>query len=252
MDIGSVLREARSRRGLTLAQVAQATKVPPSMLDHIEHNRFDRLPGSVFTKGYLRAFAAAVGVEGESVVREYVQQAAPSPTVVNVPQPVSPEPSAQMAGRIGKTGLGLLAVALVLYFARDAPQPAANPAADITSVPTSVATSGAVAPPASDPVVSWPVQLQMTVSADCWVSARVDGKSAVYRLLRGGEQVSVTVDHDAVLRIGDPTVFTYTLNGRPGRPVGRPGMPATIRISRDTYRDFLESRPRAPDTPGVS
>ena len=254
MDIGSVLREARNRRGLTLEQIARATKVPALMLDHIEHNRFDRLPGSIFTKGYLRAFAAAVGVEGERLVQDYAGQSAPSPAVAALTQSVESEPPVQMAGRIGKIGLGLLAVALVLYFARDASQPAMHPASGVTALPqaTAVPTTGAGPPTVPEPAAPWPMHVEMTVSADCWVSAVVDGQSAVYRLVRGGEQISATANNEVVLRVGEPGVFAYRLNGRPGRPLGRPGTPATVRINRDTYRELLESPPVSSEAPGIS
>ena len=45
------------------------------------------------------------------------------------------------------------------------------------------------------------------------------------------------------------TVFAYTVYGAAGRPVGKPGAPATVRINRETYRDLLVS-PAATATPG--
>jgi len=156
----------------------------------------------------------------------------------------------RVAARILPAALGVLAVVGVLYFARDMTRQPLNDSttpSEHTSAPAPVATAGEAAAPASptDGRSAWPVQVDMEVSGDCWVSAIADGQSVVYRLVRRGERFSITADREVVLRIGDPTVFTYHVNGVPGGPVGRPGSPATVRINRETYRDFLDSSSKA-------
>jgi cytoskeletal protein RodZ len=61
IDIGSRLRQAREQRGLTLRDIAATTKISVLALVAIEQNAFDRLPGGVFRRGYVKAFAAEVG-----------------------------------------------------------------------------------------------------------------------------------------------------------------------------------------------
>jgi cytoskeleton protein RodZ len=68
---GVQLREARQARGLTLDQVSAATRVPAHTLDDIEENRFDRLPGGIFARAHLRAFAEEVGVDTGAVLEAY-------------------------------------------------------------------------------------------------------------------------------------------------------------------------------------
>jgi cytoskeletal protein RodZ len=231
---------------LTLEQVSRNTKIPLTVLDHLEHNRFDRLPDAVFVKGYLRAFGKAVGIDGEGLAQEYVRQSAPPPSRV-VPSSSEPLESAmRVAGRILPAAVGLFAAIGLLYFARDMARRPLNDSttpSERTSVPAPVATAGEAAAPAlpTDRPFGWPVKMDIEVSGDCWVSAIADGQSVVYRLLRRGERFSITADREVVLRVGDPTVFTYRVNGVPGRPVGRPGSPATVRINRETYRDFFDS-----------
>ena len=259
MDIGGFLRQARQARGLTLQQISQQTKVPPAVLEHIEHNRFDRLPGGVFTKGYLRAFAASVGVNGEQVVQEFVRQSAPPPPAAVAPPPVvRRELSLRVPVRVPVpiqiAGLSLLALAVGGYLMRDMGRRTVDTASAVTETPLPVATTGNTSPPPppTPPAFTWPAQMDMEVSANCWVAATVDGEKAVYRLVRRGERISVTVNNEVRLRVGDPTVFTYKLNGLAGRPLGKTGGPATVRITRDTYRDFLQSPPDATTSSGVS
>jgi cytoskeletal protein RodZ len=62
---GSVLRQARERRQISLAEVAERTKVPQWSLQLIEAGKLDDLPGDVFVRGFIRSYARSVGI-GES------------------------------------------------------------------------------------------------------------------------------------------------------------------------------------------
>ena len=85
MDIGKHLHVNRVDRGITLGQIAQSTKLSTTTLQYIERNDFGRLPGGIFIRGYLRAFATAVGVNAADVVRAYVDQLPVEPAVEEAP-----------------------------------------------------------------------------------------------------------------------------------------------------------------------
>src|SRR5712671_6425587 len=74
MDIGTGLRQAREARGITLAQLVISTKISPQNLRAIERNAFDLLPGGLFTRGFLRAYAREVGLDPEEIVRQYISE----------------------------------------------------------------------------------------------------------------------------------------------------------------------------------
>lgn len=73
-DVGALLREARERRGLSLRQVAEATKISVLALDGLERNDLSHLPGGIFTRAFVRAYAREVGLDGEQTVRQFVEQ----------------------------------------------------------------------------------------------------------------------------------------------------------------------------------
>jgi cytoskeleton protein RodZ len=62
MDVGAVLRDAREQRGLSLDQLAQATKIRVTVLQAIETNRGEKLPEPIFLRGFVRAYAREVGL----------------------------------------------------------------------------------------------------------------------------------------------------------------------------------------------
>ena len=69
---GDKFREARERKDLTLDQVSNVTKISSRMLKAIEEEHFDQLPGGVFNKGFIRAYAKHLGLNDEEAVNEYI------------------------------------------------------------------------------------------------------------------------------------------------------------------------------------
>jgi cytoskeleton protein RodZ len=70
-EIGSSLRETRIRQNLEFDQLEAQTKVRAKYLRHLEEERFDQLPGHAYTKGFLRVYADALGLDGRLYVEEY-------------------------------------------------------------------------------------------------------------------------------------------------------------------------------------
>lgn len=71
---GEALRNARVERGLTAAEVAEALRLTPRTLDHIETGQFDRLPGDTFARGYIRAYARLLKLDPTEYVLAYDRQ----------------------------------------------------------------------------------------------------------------------------------------------------------------------------------
>jgi hypothetical protein len=69
--IGSSLREARTRQGLDFDEMEARTKVRAKYLRLLEEERFDQLPGHTYTKGFLRVYADALGLDGRLYQEEY-------------------------------------------------------------------------------------------------------------------------------------------------------------------------------------
>src|SRR5580658_6277392 len=72
--IGATLREARERRGVSLRQIANATKISVAVLDALERNDISRLPGGIFGRAFVRAYAVEVGLDPETTIRDFIAQ----------------------------------------------------------------------------------------------------------------------------------------------------------------------------------
>src|SRR5437899_9084941 len=73
-DFGSKLREARERRGVTLRQIANATKIAVGVLDALERNDISRLPGGIFGRAFVRSYAIEVGLDPETTIQDFIAQ----------------------------------------------------------------------------------------------------------------------------------------------------------------------------------
>jgi cytoskeleton protein RodZ len=71
-DIGAHLREARERAGITLRAIATSTKISVPTLEALERNDVGRLPGGIFIRAFVRAYAKEVGLDPEDAVRRFV------------------------------------------------------------------------------------------------------------------------------------------------------------------------------------
>jgi len=104
-SIGTYLRRARRARSIGVAEVARATRIPSVAIERIEADHFDDLPGEVFTRGFLKAYATAVGLTPDEVLARY--------TAARRIVAVEPLPLATPAVRSGSRRFGV-AIAFVL------------------------------------------------------------------------------------------------------------------------------------------
>src|SRR6187401_335192 len=71
---GGKLRDARERRGISLRQIANATKISVGALEALERNDISRLPGGIFSRAFVRSYATEVGLDPEQTVRDFMVQ----------------------------------------------------------------------------------------------------------------------------------------------------------------------------------
>ena len=70
--LGERLKREREARGVSLETIAAQTRIGVRLLDAIEQESFDRLPGGIFNKSFIRQYAQHLGLDEEEAVREYL------------------------------------------------------------------------------------------------------------------------------------------------------------------------------------
>jgi cytoskeletal protein RodZ len=273
-----MLRRAREEKQITLDQLSRATKISKTNLTALEAGDFDRLPAPIYTRGFLRAYAREVGLDPEEVVELYMRQVEEAEDELAGEQPSADATEVRSAStdRVAERGsaagpiplriqidlsnlrlprpavaatvvIAFLAVLAVLIWRGGTGGEEVTSAADERNAAAAAAEAAAVDTPAPPDVVraahdeEQALRIELRTTGLCWIEARADQTPVIRRLMQPGETEVIEALDDLVIRIGDPSALTMTINGSPVRTLGEPEVPVTLRITRDNYRQLLAS-----------
>lgn len=223
-SFGEELRKEREIRGISLAEIAEATKVSKRFLAAIEKDDFNTLPAPVFTRGFVREYARYLGLNAEEMVTRYAHFLdAHGRAADDDPLPLrsSDKPritEGSFEGRVPVI-LGIILLILLLLaagwfayvrFLRSAPD---TPS---TATPSAVAAEP-VRPPADAAQPARTVErmlLTIAASQDVWIVLHADGKRALSGTMREGDKRSFeAVEQFEFETLGNAGGVTLTLNG---------------------------------------
>jgi cytoskeleton protein RodZ len=74
-SFGTRLKEERERRKVSLDEISMSTKISSRLLNALEEDHFELLPGGIFNKGFIRAYAQHLGLDEDQVIAEYLEAA---------------------------------------------------------------------------------------------------------------------------------------------------------------------------------
>src|SRR5437763_14792231 len=70
-NFGSTFKKARESKGISLDRIAAETRISTRFLNAIENEEFNLLPGGIFNRGFVRAYAEKVGLDPDQAVADY-------------------------------------------------------------------------------------------------------------------------------------------------------------------------------------
>ncbi len=121
--VGEILRQARSRRKVELAEVEAATRIRLRYLQAIEAEDWEVLPGGVYTRGFIRTYASFLGLDGDRLAEDYrasvegtmPDSAAPAPGAAPSRPNSGPKPGRdrRLGWLAAATGAVLIAAAVI-------------------------------------------------------------------------------------------------------------------------------------------
>jgi len=110
---GDRLRREREMRGITLDEITESTKISRRHLEALESDHFDQLPGGVFNKGFVRAYARFLGIDEDQAVADYSAASNEQPEPENkFPLEIHEEPKRDLNPRRSKVPLVFAVAAL--------------------------------------------------------------------------------------------------------------------------------------------
>ena len=273
--VGEMLRAAREQRGLSLREIATATKISVVALEALERHDVSRLPGGIFTRAFVRSYAIEVGLDPEETIREFMAEFPHESVTAGHPESVRVEDNEAFESQrraatvfVKVAALSVPIAVAVFYFGSirqpsEAPRtpvasatsrpsppvpPAANPAPDLAPpdapaiAPAVAAVPVAAEAPRGDAAVVAPLKIGLSVNERCWVSVTVDGNRVLQRELVPGESQSFDARTEVVLTAGNAAAVVLTLNGVAARPFGKAGEVVTRRVTPANLASFLPVR----------
>ena len=245
-NVGARLREAREARNMELRDIAASTKISIGALEALEQNDFDPLPGGIFTRAFVRAYASEVGLDPEQTTRDFMAQAPADAT--NDPGRLEDErmPSRrQVVETVFKLLIiGVPLAGLLFLWLRGTSTVSPGPE-DAGGPVAAVAEPAAPPPPAPVEVeeaaaVREPLTLVLRPRGESWVSLTVDGERVLSRIMQAGEEESYEAEDEITLNIGNAGQFDFELNGQEARSLGGQSEVATATITHENYLSYVE------------
>ncbi|MCB2014869.1 MAG: DUF4115 domain-containing protein [Sphingobium sp.] len=226
---GTLLREAREERGMSIAEVAEQTRVAQRQLDAIERNDFGALPGTPYAVGFARAYARAVGVDEVAIARGVRSElgALDESERYEMFEPADPAriPPRSMAWVAAGIAL-ILAVGYGVWRTQFFSASTDQEIADLANR-SQEAQPGQSQPQAEDeqpqaPAASGPVVL--TALHDVWLRIYDEGGERLFeKQMAKGETYTVPSDaNNPMILTGRPDALAVTIGGREVAPLGPP------------------------------
>ncbi len=249
-SIGQLLKAERERRGLSLADVHDSTKITVQNLEAIEDDRFDYFPNRVYARAFLRDYANFLNMDSAALLTRYEEDWTSLREVPKQPQTTTP-----IWRRIWIPVMGMIVLALLLaagYYGWTAlERKSDSPPAPSVSAPESDEQGGATLPPVSKiptpepkpepkpqaqpepekPAVPDTVRLQVNAVRDAWVRVKSDGVVKFEGMLAAGSSKTFEGKSSVSIRTGSAGALNLTLNDKP-----LPSLGAVGQIADETYK----------------
>lgn len=111
LDFGLRMKRAREAQGISLRQIADTTKLSVRALEALERSDISLLPGGIFSRAFVRAYAAEIGIDPEQTVREFITQFPHDSVTIGSPHV---PPDLDTAGEGRRRLIGLIATVVLL------------------------------------------------------------------------------------------------------------------------------------------
>lgn len=263
---GDRLKREREMRGVTLEEIAVATRIAPRFLEALENERWDQLPGGVFNRGFVRSVARFLGMDEDSLVGEYALATSAHDTAGSAKW----DEGSRSILRRRVAGVALIIVLLGLAFGgwltfykyghklfgwlKSQPpavlqQPAAttpNQAAQNNSQQASASSPSANAPASASggsqssatasPNSSRGLELRVEAGKEADIKIDADGTTVFSGELKPGNAQTFQAQDRFQVSAKDSSSVLLELNGQTVPPLGAPGQPGTITLTRNDLR----------------
>jgi cytoskeletal protein RodZ len=244
-SLGQQLRRAREARGVSLREVSEQTRITMRHLEAIEADDYKNLPGGIFNKSFIKAYAKQVGFDERIAVELYTRTAreqGDSDEVLTSPQRSriytgDPERSPLVMAGLSALIIGVLI--LIVYAGLHYYRRTEGDAGDATPTPTPAAAAPGQPAATPPPPPAEGFRVRVTARRQFWLTSwQDDEKKKRGRFVTPDkpEEFSPASAVNLHFEREAADAFEVTVNGQPLR---QPPDATVWTITKDNYRQFL-------------
>lgn len=282
-SVGTILREARLAKGITVEDVETATNIRSTFITYLENEEYDKTPGEFFVKGAIRTYGNFLGLDGLKLVETYKASAGGKALhevesqgireAHNVTMKLQLKEKRDVGSGTGKLelpdlpwkqiGMGTVALALlgVLYFAVPAAIDWGKSLGDKTAqVTASITSSVTNSLPSKDKGTAEKAQpapiydkllLELEATDKCWLEVDGDGKRLAEIMLYPGDKKTYEAKEKLIVKYGSVGAVKILVNGKDLTAVGEKGVAVkhyTLENLNNPANDNSKPVDQQPDT----
>ena len=257
--IGDILRKEREKQKLSIQDVEQGTSIRAVYIDALEKGEYDKLPGEVYAKGFIKNYGNFLELNGEDLVRQFIKEITPVVTEPEIPKDDDSNSESKIAAKsisqkfqaalqinsdedsdskkyifVAVAGIFILIGGLFYGFSGSDNETAEVTTAETKTVetqqvapaeqpqPASVTENVTVAQTPTPPPVN-DVNLQATFSDDCWTRVIVDGAMVYEGMINAGQTFDWKGNENINLLLGNAGAVQIVKNGQNVGSLGEDG-----------------------------
>lgn len=250
--IGDILRREREKQNLTVQDIERETSIRALYIEALEQGEYDKLPGEVYAKGFIKNYANFLDLDGDDMVKKFVMEISPTTIAPEETKPAeksyakvtaetpaeNPTTRAQRRAETHadseddkKKYLVAAAAALILLiggiiFAFSGGEENTVAQQEVTQP---VETAQEVTQPAEPQtqqiaqVIPSGVKVQATFSGDCWTQVAVDGAVVFEGMINVGQAFNWDGAQSVNVVLGNAGAVNFVVNGQDIGAIGADG-----------------------------
>ena len=223
-EIGTFLQNLRTKKGMSLEEIATKTMVQQRFLDAIEKGDYEQLPEPLYIRGFIRRFAEALGIDGVPISESFpLGSAQPGSGNAKFAAGNTPLRPWHLYVLYLAAVLGAVALLYALF------KPSESPSGNVGSRPSAAVSASnapkkAVAPAAVAPKPkAAPVEAKLSLKADSYLTVQVDNQPNYEGILKAGETKTFTAKKSILMSAGNAGGVMLGVNGQPPKLMGKSG-----------------------------
>jgi cytoskeleton protein RodZ len=246
-SFGEYLKRERELREITLEEIRDSTKINLRFLQALETNNFDMLPGKFFTRGIIRSYANYIGLDVGDVLHRYdefhFKESSPEEEETGEKSQFDERKPSSKNKIILWTSIiiVLILISVIFFYKYEKKQLQISQIAILeeTEVPE---IKEKILPDIEPGRMESGFKLEFSVGQETWFQIYADGELTFDGIKEMGETFQVNAQKEIIMHVGNAGGFTFSINGREGKPLGLSGQVIrNILINMDNYKNYIQN-----------